>query len=118
MTMLWGGMTSWCALLCSWRQAAHLHAKLLGIDLGEGGEGEGPAVQPSREGHSPLLWVHLGVPQEVIGVGGHDDVGGLDDAAEAVEGLLPIVHQLQEAAVQLVDREHGPDALTQGLCMD
>ena len=40
----------------------HLHlicAKLLGIDLGEGCEGEGPAMKTSAEGNCTLLWVHL-----------------------------------------------------------
>ena len=36
-----------------------LHAKLLGVHLGEGGRGEGPAVEPGAEGHCSLLWVHL-----------------------------------------------------------
>ena len=58
----------------------------------------------------------LGVPQQLVRVGGHDDVGGLNDTAEAVVGLLTVQHQLQEAAVQLVDSHHRPDALAQSLC--
>ena len=37
----------------------HLDAKAIGIDLGEGGEGEGPAMQARAEAHRPLLRVHL-----------------------------------------------------------
>lgn len=36
-----------------------ISAKLLGVNLGKGGQGEGPAVQASTEGHCALLRVHL-----------------------------------------------------------
>ena len=94
---------------------AHLYSKLLGVNLGEGGECEGPAVQACAEADSPLFGVDLGVSQLVICIGGHDDIGGLNDPPVAIIGLLTIQHELQEAAIQLVHRQHWPDTFSQCL---
>ena len=40
-------------------------AKLLGVNLGKRGQGEGPAMETSAEGDSSLLWVHLECHEEV-----------------------------------------------------
>jgi hypothetical protein len=37
----------------------YLHAEALSIDASEHSEGEGPSVEPSREGNSSLLRIHL-----------------------------------------------------------
>ena len=72
-------------------------------------------MEPSAERHSSLLREDLSVSQQLVSVGGHDDVGGLNGAPESRVGLLTIQHQLQEAAVQLVHSHDWPDTLNQGL---
>ena len=108
-------MNSFFLVCDSMQDMAHLNTKLLGVDLGEGGQSEGPAMQACAEAHCPLLWIDLGVSQLVVGIGGHDDIGRLDNPPVAVVGLLTIQHELQEAAVELVHSQHGPNAFAQGL---
>jgi hypothetical protein len=57
-----------------------LNTELVGINLGEGGQGECPSVESGTEADGPLLGVHLGVSQGIVGVGGHYDVGRLHNA--------------------------------------
>mmetsp|Transcript_14461 Transcript_14461/g.37262 ORF Transcript_14461/g.37262 Transcript_14461/m.37262 type:complete len:589 (-) Transcript_14461:108-1874(-) len=90
-------------------------AELLGVELGEGGQGEGPSVESSGERDGTLVRVDLALSQLLVSVGGHDDVGVLDDAEEVGVGLLSLEHELQEAPIHLVDGEDGADPLSEGL---
>mmetsp|Transcript_5199 Transcript_5199/g.14877 ORF Transcript_5199/g.14877 Transcript_5199/m.14877 type:complete len:885 (-) Transcript_5199:8-2662(-) len=90
-------------------------SELLGVEVGEHGEGESPSVESGREADRSGLRVHLGVTERLVGVGGHDDVGVLNDTPEGRECVLRVEHQLQEATVDLVDGQHGLDTLSQSL---
>eukprot|EP00951_Prasinocladus_malaysianus_P046687 scaffold647869_cov43-Prasinocladus_malaysianus.AAC.1 len=99
-----------------------LNLELGGVNLGERGQGEGPAVQPSGEGDGALVRVDLDVTQSLVLVGGHDHVGGLNHTGKRVVGLLAVKHQLDEAAIQLVDSQDRLNTLAQslaqhGLCL-
>mmetsp|Transcript_10545 Transcript_10545/g.29798 ORF Transcript_10545/g.29798 Transcript_10545/m.29798 type:complete len:859 (+) Transcript_10545:55-2631(+) len=90
-------------------------SELLGVELSKGGEGEGPSVKTGREGDGSLVRVHLNLPELLVGVGGHDNVGVLDHAQEVGVRLLSLKHELQEAPVHLVDGQHRANPLTQRL---
>ena len=70
-------------------------------------------MQARREGHS--LRKHLRIAHQVVGMGRHDDIGRLDDAAEAGVCFFAIQHELQATAIQLAHCQHWLDALAEGL---
>lgn len=61
------------------------------------------------------ILAHLHVAKSVIVVGGHDNVGVLNHTQVGLVSLLTVQHQLQEAAIHLVNSQDRPDALTQSL---
>mmetsp|Transcript_14922 Transcript_14922/g.26360 ORF Transcript_14922/g.26360 Transcript_14922/m.26360 type:complete len:806 (-) Transcript_14922:95-2512(-) len=92
--------------------------ELGGVHLGEGGEGESPTVETGRERDGGTIGVNLDVTHGIILVGGHDNVGVLNDTEVSSVGLLTIKHQLKEAAIHLVDSKNGPDTLGKSLTKD
>lgn len=67
--------------------ALAVDTELLGVHVGEAGEGETPAVEAGTEGDGTLGGVDLDITEELILVGGDDDVGGLNGAGEGLNGV-------------------------------
>ena len=87
-------------------------AELLGVHARELGQGEGPAVQAGREGDGALGGVHLHVAEGLVVVGRDEHVDVLDVLDEGGVHVVRRQLQLQEGAVQLVDRDDGPARTT------
>lgn len=62
-----------------------------------------------------LLRVHGAVAHSIILESGHSHVGVLDSVLVVAVRLLSVLLQLEEAAIKLVDCEHGLDTLSQSL---
>mmetsp|Transcript_38448 Transcript_38448/g.84313 ORF Transcript_38448/g.84313 Transcript_38448/m.84313 type:complete len:324 (-) Transcript_38448:218-1189(-) len=92
-----------------------IDAHLCGVDLGEALDVEAPAMQPAPEGNGALLWRNLHVTHQGIIVGGDDDVHILDSLTEARVHVLRLHLQLENATVNLVDKEARPHSLCQRL---
>ena len=80
-----------------------LDSELGSVGLGELLEGEGPLVEAGSEGDGSETGVDLDVSEELVVVGGDDDVDGLDGAAEGLVELLSGKLKLEEGAIDLVD---------------
>jgi hypothetical protein len=89
--------------------------ELLGVLDGELADGEGPAVKTGTEGNGTLLGVDLDITENLVEVGGDDDVHGLDGTREVLVKVLLAELELEESAVDLVDDKDGLDALTESL---
>ncbi len=92
--------------------------KLGTVGLGKLLEGEGPLVETGSEGDGSLTGVDLDIAERLVVVGGDDDVDGLDGPAEGLVELLSRELELEEGTIDLVDHEHGLDALGDGLAED
>jgi len=103
-------------------QATHklfaINSELGRVHIGKLGQGETPSVKTRTEGDGSLFGVDLDVTEELVLVGGDDDVGGLDGLGEGLEGLFGFQLEFQEGTIELVDHEHGADTLTEGLTQD
>mmetsp|Transcript_25409 Transcript_25409/g.43424 ORF Transcript_25409/g.43424 Transcript_25409/m.43424 type:complete len:875 (-) Transcript_25409:33-2657(-) len=93
----------------------HVGTKLLRVHAGELGEREGPAVQACREGDGALGRVDHAVAEGVVVVRRDEDVDVLDVLDEGGVHVLRRLLELEEGAVELVDRDDGLDALAKGL---
>ena len=100
-------------------EAAHhlldVDAKLLRVHARELGERERPAVEAGREGDGALGRVDLHVAELLVVVGRDEDVDVLDVLGEGHEHVLRRQLQLEEGAVELVDRDDRLDALAERL---
>ena len=79
------------------------------------------APQHQKDAH--LLRVHGDIAHGIVLERRDRDVGVLDGILVIIVRLLAILLQLEEAPVQLVDRQHWADALAErlaqhGLCLD
>ena len=87
----------------------------LGVHASELGEGETPTVETGTEGDGTLGGVDEDITEELVTVGGDDDVHVLNNLVEGLVTVLGLVLQLQEDTIHLVDHEDGLDTLTESL---
>lgn len=92
-----------------------LHAELLGVDVGETLDVEGPAVETGTEGDGTLLGPDGGITHGLVLVGGHEDVDVLAGLTETDVHVLGFHGQLQDAAIDLVQEQARHDTLLEGL---
>lgn len=89
--------------------------ELLGVLDSELTDGEGPAVKTGTEGDGTLLGVDLDITENLVEVGGDDDVDGLNGTREVLVKVLLAELELEKSTVDLVDDKDGLDALTKSL---
>jgi hypothetical protein len=89
--------------------------ELLGVLDGELADGEGPAVKTGTEGNGTLLGVDLDITENLVEVGGDNDVDGLNGTREVLVKVLLAELELEKSTVDLVDDKDGLDALTKSL---
>lgn len=75
-------------------------------------------METGTEGNGTLLGVDLAVTKNRVGVGGDDDVDGLDGSAEGLIKVLLLDLELEKGSVDLVDDKDGLDSLSEGLTED
>lgn len=92
-----------------------VNTELLRVSAGEVSERESPTVETGTEGNCTLLRVDHGVSECGIGVGGDDNVHGLDGSAERLVKVFLGNLQLEKSSVDLVDDKDGLNSLTQRL---
>lgn len=95
-----------------------VNTELLGVPRSELADGESPAVETGTEGNGTLVGVDLDVTEDLVEVGGNDDVDGLDDTGEVLVQVLLGDLELEKSTVDLVDDDDGLDTLTKGLTQD
>lgn len=95
-----------------------VNTELLGVALSELTDGEGPSVETGSEGDGALLGVNHDITENLVVVGGDDDVDGLDGTLEGGVEILLGDLQLEKSTIDLVDDNNGLDALTQSLTQD
>jgi len=95
-----------------------LDTELLGVSGGELVDGEGPTVETGTESDGTLLGVNLDVTEDLVVVGGDDDVDGLDGSGERLVEVLLADLELEESSVDLVDDNDGLDSLGKSLSKD
>ena len=72
-------------------------------------------MKTGTEGDGTLLGVDLDITENLVEVGGDDDVDGLDGTREVLVKVLLAELELEKSAVDLVDNKDGLDALTESL---
>ena len=72
-------------------------------------------MKTGTEGDGTLLGVDLDITENLVEVGGDDDVDGLDGTREVLVKVLLAELELEKSAVDLVDDKDGLDALTESL---
>ena len=72
-------------------------------------------MKTRAEGDGALVGVDLDITENLVVVGGNDDVDGLDDTGEVLVQVLLGDLELEKSTVDLVDDDDGLDALTKGL---
>ena len=72
-------------------------------------------MKTGTEGDGTLLGVDLDITENLVEVGGDDDVDGLDGTREVLVKVLLAELELEKSAVDLVDDKDGLDALTKSL---
>jgi hypothetical protein len=72
-------------------------------------------VETRAEGDGALVGVNLDITEDLVVVGGNDDVDGLDDTGEVLVQVLLGDLELEKSTVDLVDDDDGLDTLTKGL---
>jgi len=93
--------------------------ELLGVGVGEPGEGEGPTEESGTESDGTDGGVNLlGLTHVLELVGGDDDVGVLDDTLEVLVHGLTIDLELKDTSVDLVDHHDGLDLFGKSLTED
>jgi hypothetical protein len=92
--------------------------KLLGISHGELTNGEGPAVETRAKGNSTLVGVNLDITEDLVKVGGDDDVDGFNGSGERLVQILLVDLEFEEGSVDFVDDDDGLDSFTEGLTED
>jgi len=92
-----------------------LDTELGGVHLSEASQGETPAVETRAEGNGTLFGVNLNVTEELVTVGGDDNVGRLDGLGEGLVSLLRLELKLQKGTIKLVNHENGLNTLTESL---
>ena len=99
-------------------QLVLVNTELLGVSASELSQGESPTVQTGGESNRTLVGVDLNVSERGVGVGGDNDVDGLDGSAEGLVEVLLGDLQFEQSSVDLVDTQDGLDSLGQGLSQD
>jgi hypothetical protein len=90
--------------------------KLVGINTSEAGEGEGPSVEGGTESNGTDGRVNLLALAHIVAlVSGDDDVSVLNDTLEVLVHGLAINLELEDTAINLVNKKDGLDLLTEGL---
>lgn len=95
-----------------------VNTELLGVPSGELADSEGPAVKTGTEGNGTLVGVDLDITEDLVKVGGNDDVDGLDDTGEVLVQVLLGDLELKKSTVDLVDDDNRLDTLTKSLAQD
>jgi hypothetical protein len=72
-------------------------------------------VKTGTESDGTLVRVNLDITEDLVIVGGNDDVDGLNDTGEVLVQVLLGHLELEKSTVDLVDDDDGLDALTKGL---
>lgn len=89
--------------------------KFLGVPGSKLTDCESPTVETGTESDGTLLRVDLDIAENLIEVGGNDDVDGLDNTREVLVKILLRELKFEKSAVDLVDDNDGLDTLTKGL---
>ena len=92
-----------------------LGTELLGVHGGETGESETPSVETGSESNGTLGRADLDITEELVTVGGDNDVDVLNNLLESEIALFGLIHQLKEDTIHLVHHEHGLDTFTKSL---
>jgi hypothetical protein len=72
-------------------------------------------MKTGGEADSAGFWIHLGVAELIVGVGGHDNVCVFNYASESLVRFLAVEHELEEASVELVHGHNRSDSLSKRL---
>jgi len=90
--------------------------ELVGVDTGETGEGESPAVKSGTEGNGTVGGVDLLAFTHIIAlVSGNDNVSVLNDTLEVLIHGLTINLEFHDTTINLVDEKNGLNLLTKSL---
>lgn len=92
-----------------------VNTELLGVSASEVSERESPTVETGTEGDGTLLGVNHAVSESGVGVGGDDNVDGLNGSAERLVKVFLGNLQLEKSSVDLVNDKDGLDSFTQRL---
>jgi hypothetical protein len=92
-----------------------VNTEFLGITVGKLTEGEGPTVETRTESNGTLVRVDLAVTQDLVKVGGNNDVHGLDGTSESVVKILLGQLELKKGTINLVNDQNRLDTFTKGL---
>lgn len=92
-----------------------VNTKLLGISDGELSDSESPTVKTGTKCNGTLVRVNLDVTEDLVEIGGDDDVDGLDGSGEGLVQILLGDLELEKSTINLVDDNDGLNTLTESL---